>query len=240
MRADVIDPKPTETTALSPAQIGAKRRSDIDAVHADPPLVHGAAPEGVWRSTRDVYAFLAEHLPVNAVTLETGLGLSTVLFSQWTVRHTCIVPARDQVDRVCDYARTRNIDVGHVDFEVGTSDLVLPTLDLEPLDLLFIDGGHGFPHPAIDWYYGSLHLKPGGIVVIDDAQLPAVHDHLIAVLEADPRWEAMGGNWKWRAFRKVGDFSVCEEWTEQGWLGDPRFPLTLRAKRLVKRLITRN
>lgn len=239
MRSDLLDTKAAEALAPTEATGGTTRTSDIEAVHADPPLVHGAAPEGVWRSTRDVYTFLADHLPINGVSLETGLGLSTVLFTRWSAKHTCVVPAQDQVDRVKAYADEHGIDCTHVDFEVGTSDLVLPGLDLEPLDLLFIDGGHGFPHPAIDWYYGSLHLKAGGVVVIDDAQLPAVHDHLIVVLDADPRWEAIGGNWKWRAFRKLGDFSVCEEWTDQAHLGAPRFPASLRAKRFVKRLISR-
>ncbi|MEM8705991.1 MAG: class I SAM-dependent methyltransferase [Actinomycetota bacterium] len=215
------------------------RSTDIATVLEDPPMVHGAAPGGVWRTTDDVYRFLADHLPSDANTLETGLGMSTVFFTRWSTRHTCVVPAQDEVDRVRAYLAERSVADSHVSFEVGTSDFVLPRLDPGPLDLLFIDGGHGFPHPAIDWYYGSYHLKDGGIVVIDDVQLPAVQDHLVAVLDADPRWESLGGNWRWRAFRKQGDFSVSEEWTNQKFLGEARYPASLRTKRFVKRLITR-
>jgi hypothetical protein len=116
---------------------------------------------------------------------------------------------------------------------------VLPQLDIADLDLLLIDGGHGFPHPAIDWYYGALHLKAGGIVVIDDVQLPSVKDFLVDYLDKDPRWTKVGGDYKWHAYRKVGDFSVREEWTHQEFLGHARLPLGNRIKIAVNRRLGR-
>lgn len=226
------------STISNPQTTQANRAADIDRVLANPPSVHGQAPGGVWKTVPDAYAFLAEHIPQNAVTLETGLGVSTVLFSQWSANHTCVVAGAGEVEAITAYAAEQHIPFDHVTFQVGTSDVVLPTLELEPLDAFLIDGGHGFPHPTIDWYYGARTLKDGGVVVIDDVQLPAVEDHLVAVLDADPRWECLGGDWRWRAYRKRGDFPLGEEWTNQSFLGAPRFPLSLRTKRLVKRLIT--
>jgi hypothetical protein len=224
-----ISDRPTTFTA---------RSADLEWIERNPPAVHGAAPGGVWKTAPEAYRFLAEHVPADAVTLETGLGVSTVLFGMWSAQHTCVVASADEVAAVTSFATANEIAFDHVSFEVGTSDVVLPALDLAPIDVFLIDGGHGFPHPAIDWYYGARTLKDGGIVVIDDVQLPAVHDHLVTVLDADPRWEHVGGDWRWRAYRKLGDFPLGEEWTNQPFLGEPRFPMNLRAKRLVKRLLT--
>lgn len=224
---------PSASRSTTPAE----RRADLDRVHADPPSVHGAAPGGVWKTAVDAYEFLADHIPADAHTLETGLGISTVLFGRWSAKHTCVVPDAAEVESVKAYAADRDIAFDHVSFEVGTSDDVLPGLQLDPIDVFLIDGGHGFPHPAIDWYYGGRFLRDGGIVVIDDVQLPAVHDHLVTVLDADPRWECLGGDWRWRAYRKLGDFPLGEEWTNQPHLGGKRYPLSLRAKRLVRRVI---
>lgn len=150
-----------------------------------------------------------------------------------------MVPDADQVEAVTAYAAARGIPSDHVTFHVDTSDKVLPVLELDPLDVFLIDGGHGFPHPTIDWYFGARPLKDGGIVVVDDVQLPRVHDHLITVLDADPRWEQIGGDWRWRAYRKNGDFSLSEVWTSQPHLGRPRYPASLRLKSFVKRPISR-
>lgn len=213
----------------------ADRLASIGAVVADPPRVHGGAPGGVWGTSSDCYQFMAQHLPENAVTLETGLGISTVLFALWSTRHTCVVGSSDQVDALRTYLSDHQYPADHVSYEIGTSDRVLPNLTLEPLDLFMIDGGHGFPVPAIDWYYGSQTLRAGGIVVIDDIQLPSVDDFLVRFLKLDPRWTPVGGDHKWLAFRKEGDFSLSEEWSEQAFLGRRRQPAVTRLKSAVRR-----
>jgi hypothetical protein len=42
---------------------------------------------------------------------------------------------------------------GLVTFEINRSELALPALDPEPLDLVLIDGSHAFPHVFVDWMY---------------------------------------------------------------------------------------
>jgi hypothetical protein len=157
----------------------------------------------------------------------------------WAQEHVCVVGSQRQVDILKRYADERTISLQGVRFEVGTSDRVLPSLTTAAVDLLLIDGGHGFPHPVIDWYYGASHLKAGGTVVVDDIQLPSVHDYLVTFLDADPRWTAIGGDHKWRAYQKQGDFSLLEEWSEQTFLGGRRLPFATRAKIAVRRRIDR-
>ncbi len=211
------------------------RVASIAQVVADPPNVHDGAPGGVWGTSPACYEFIANTLPHDAVSLETGLGMSTVMFSLWSRRHVCVVGSSGQVDSLKRHCAARGIPVTHVEFAVGTSDVVLPTLELEPVDLFLIDGGHGFPAPVIDWYYGSLWLRAGGVVVVDDIQLPSVHDFLIRFLEKDPRWSRVAGDHKWVAYRKDGDFSIREEWTDQAFLGPRRLPTGTRIKSAVHR-----
>lgn len=215
------------------------RLAQINQVMGDRPDVHEGAPGGVWEASLSCYEFIAHHLPDQAVTLETGLGVSTVLLGMWAQEHTCVVGSGEQVERLRAYAATRELDLTNTRFEVGYSDQVLPVLDISPVDLYLIDGGHGFPFPAIDWYYGALRLRPGGIVVVDDIQLPSVDDYLVDYLQKDPRWSRIDGDHKWVAFRKEGDFSVREEWTSQSFLGKARLPLKNRTKIAIHRQLTK-
>src|ERR671921_263937 len=96
-----------------------------------------------------------------------GAGLGVV--------HTCVTPSQSEADRIIAYCAGHGISTESLTFEIGCSDEVLPRLRSEPaLDLVFIDGNHGFPTPMVDWYFAASRLKPGGLLVLDDVALPAV------------------------------------------------------------------
>ena len=59
-------------------------------------------------------------------------------------------------------------------FHIGRSHEVLPELDVADLDLVLVDGAHGFPYPILDWWYLAARLKEGGRMLLDDAYLPGV------------------------------------------------------------------
>jgi len=103
-------------------------------------------------------------------TLETRLGISTALFAALGADHRCVVSVRQQAGRLLAYCAREGIQTDQLRIEVGFSDEVLPTLDLEPLDLVFIDGGHGFPTPILDWHYGARTLRVGGLLILDERQ----------------------------------------------------------------------
>ena len=100
------------------------------------------------------------------------------------------------------------------DLIAGSSSQVLPTLDPGPLDIVMVDGCHGFPFPQLDWSYAAAHLVDGGILVVDDTQLAAPYE-LRRYLEHDPRWERVHVGSQWVAFKRLGSGSLDEEWTEQ-------------------------
>ncbi|MDD5584105.1 MAG: class I SAM-dependent methyltransferase [Candidatus Omnitrophica bacterium] len=104
-------------------------------------------------------------------TLETGAGLSTVIFALKGTQHTCVTPDKNAVVNMLAYCKQKNISVERIDFQIQRSEDALPHLQLKDLDLVLIDGRHAFPTPFIDWYYASSGLKNGGILIIDDTNV---------------------------------------------------------------------
>ena len=116
------------------------------------------------------------------------MGISAALFASIRTTRICVVPYKEEVDKLIAYCEECGIDHRNVSFFVAPSDEVFPSLRVEgKLDLVLIDGGHGFPTPTIDWYYEARHLRRGGVLVVDDLQLAAVQV-LDGFLAKDPRW----------------------------------------------------
>ncbi len=63
----------------------------------------------------------------------------------------------------------------------------MPSWEPRPLDLVLLDGAHGFPYPTLDWWYVAPHLKPGGLLVLDDAYMSGV-SALLDYLRSRPTW----------------------------------------------------
>lgn len=194
---------------------------------AEPPLVHGVydadgtlTGHGVWHTDTSCYEVIAGSVHAGMRTLETGLGVSTALFAALATDHTCVTYGQDEVDRLLAYCAARDIDMQGVTFHVGDSARILPALDLADLDLVLIDGGHGFPFPVIDWYHGAGALRPGGLVVIDDLQLPAVAI-VSQFLDLDPRWSPVQRTDKWAAYRREAAGPLAEDWWQQPFLTGP-------------------
>jgi hypothetical protein len=199
----------------------ADRLAIVDQVLADPPAVHPMsyapdAPIGVWSTEPACYRFIAEHCPPGSRTLETGSGLSTVVFAALGARHICCTPSPDEVERLRAHCAERGFPTTDLRFEIGGSHETLPAVAAggDELDLVLIDGGHGFPLPILDWFYGAGLLRAGGILVVDDVQLPAVQA-LGHFLDQDPRWDGLVATDKWRAWRRTSSGSLSEDWTSQ-------------------------
>ena len=60
----------------------------------------------------------------------------------------CITPDAREADRIRQYCGDHGIDTSLLTFHHQPSERVLPKLDLEPLDLVLIDGSHSFPRSS--------------------------------------------------------------------------------------------
>jgi predicted O-methyltransferase YrrM len=73
------------------------------------------------------------------------------------------------------------------------SEFVLPALAKEgvKVNFGFIDGWHTFDHTLIDFFYINRMLETGGVIVIDDVQMPAINK-VIRYLYNYPCYQFLG------------------------------------------------
>ena len=158
-----------------------------DRLRAAPPGIHGAGDE-YWGLAWPALEWLETELRPEMVTLETGSGASTIVFAASGSRHVAVTPDAAEEGRVREACRELGVSSERVSFEVGFSHDVLPRLAHDQLDLVLLDGAHGFPYPILDWWHVASRLAVGGRILLDDAYMPpvtAVVDHV----RHSPAWE---------------------------------------------------
>jgi hypothetical protein len=148
-------------------------------------------------------------------TLETGSGASTVVFAASGASHLAISPSSDEHERVLRYCAEERIGTERLRFVAESSHTALArTWQPEPLDVVLIDGAHGFPFPILDWYYTAPHLRVGGRVLVDDAYQPSVN-LLTKFLRLSQAWEleeVLG--YRTVCFRKLDSSFLTFEWDD--------------------------
>lgn len=143
-----------------------------DSLKRTPPSLHGE--QEFWGLAWEALAWLERNVEPGLATLETGAGASTMIFAARGATHAVVTPSQQEADRIRRACAERGIDDARVTFHIGRSQDVLPTLTLPPLDLVLVDGAHGFPYPILDWWHLAPLLRTGGRMLLDDAYLPAV------------------------------------------------------------------
>ena len=185
-----------------------------------PPVLHAdrAGNPVSWGASTRLLTYLARSLQDGQVTLETGAGVSTILFALKRTHHTAIVPDSAQVDRILNWCEQNEIATDRLKFIVDVSQRVLPSLDFpHPLDLVLIDGAHGFPLPFLDWFYTAEHLRIGGVILVDDLQI-WTGQLLFRYLARDHNWSLDHlERLEFFAARKIG-ITEASEWHEQPYV----------------------
>ena len=120
-------------------------------------------------------------------TAETGSGKTTVLFSHLSPHHTVFaLDCARSVSCVRESALCRIEAVHLVD---GPTQLTLPRYEFtEPLQVALIDGPHGYPFPDLEYYYLYPHIAPGGLLLIDDTNIPSI-GRMRDIIAADDMFE---------------------------------------------------
>lgn len=123
---------------------------------------------------------------------ETGSGKSTLLFSHLSPHHT--VFAKDQFGDfdVHSMAAVREAELFNApttQFIEGATQQTLPVYSFQhPLDLVLIDGPHGYPFPDLEYFYFYPHLRPGALLIVDDIHIPNI-GRMFEFLAADAMFE---------------------------------------------------
>jgi len=193
-----------------------------EQIRRAPPLAHGGGTAffGLeWEALR----WLERTVTPAMTTLETGCGASTIIFAAAGAQHLTISPDAGEHERVLEYCARQGITTDNLRFIAQPSDVALMgSWEPAPLDLVLIDGAHGFPFPALDWYLTAAHLRVGGLVVLDDAYLPSVHV-VVRFLRASSSWQqerAIG--YRTVAFRKVAT-ELSYDWVGSAFDQRPHF-----------------
>jgi Methyltransferase domain len=190
--------------------------SDLKAMLLDPPKLHDDFKGNLisdWRIDNTTCLELNNRLKAGLTTLETGAGLSTVIFAANGCRHTCVTPMKAEADRIRSYCRAKNIDTSKVEFIINKSSDIIHQLPRSEFDFVLIDGCHGFPSIFVDLYYAAKLLKVGGTLVIDDMHIFTCQ--LAArFLQSDPGWNVDLKTGRVAFATKTAD-TIDLEWTSQ-------------------------
>ena len=193
---------------------------DLEALLANPPALHldDQGRPAAFAIAEDIMRVIDASVDGGSHTLETGAGLSTALFAAKGCSHTCVVPFATEIERISAWCEEAGVPTAAIDFRQGRSEDILPQLDPSPLDLVLIDGGHGFPSPFIDWYYAGRRLREGGTLVIDDTQI-WTGKVLKDFLGEQPGWELVRSlPMRAAVFARTGDAGELDEWVQQPYV----------------------
>jgi hypothetical protein len=186
-------------------------------IEESPKLHRYGAAEVNWGVAPAVLEYLYDHLEPGMMTLETGAGYSTIAFAIRRTNHICINPNQPECERIGHYCEQLSPGcTAGIRFVHQPSDQYLPKADDLPseLDVVFIDGAHRYPIPAIDWYYTDSRLKIGGLLVVDDVNIPSIKG-LDEFLRVEDQWEALATIGHTAFFRKVAKASYPVDWQSQ-------------------------
>lgn len=132
------------------------------------------------------------HSPV-AHSAETGVGRSTLLLSHLSQHHT--VFALDDTGLWDSLSKTQTSPLlkrEAVEFVLGPTQATLPRHTFpDRLQLVLIDGPHGYPFPELEYYFLYPHLDEDGLLILDDIHIPTVF-RLFSFLREERMFDFLG------------------------------------------------
>lgn len=127
-------------------------------------------------------------------SVETGSGLSTILLSHLSKNHLVFAKERfgeRQGNSISSVQNSGLFRSESVEYVIGPTQRMLPNYEFtEKLQLVLIDGPHGFPYPDLEYYYLYQHLDEGALLIIDDIHIPTIRQ-LAEVLCEDEMFEKL-------------------------------------------------
>jgi hypothetical protein len=154
---------------------------------------------------------------------ETGCGKSTILLSNLSQHHTVFCLDDRQ------YGQESSVDFFHrcpltredrIELVFGPTQLTLPRYShTRRYDLVLLDGPHGWPFPELEYYSFYPHIEPGGLLLVDDCQIPTIA-RMADILAEDPMWHLEGFLANTGLFRRTDAplFDPCGDgWWEQSY-----------------------
>ncbi len=184
----------------------------MESIIALPEDWHGAGSMSE-KTLRHLTKVLGEMQPIN-YSVETGSGKTTLLFSHASTNHKTF--ALDSGNGSISNVKASPIfNAEHVTFVEGPTQITMPAFDFDqPIDVALIDGPHGYPFPDLEYYHLYHHIREGGLLLLDDIQIPTIKN-IHRTLEADDMWDLLEVVDNLSFFRRTAHEGVSP--TEDGW-----------------------
>ncbi len=134
---------------------------------------------------------LAQELSQRSVDLsvETGTGRTTLLFSHFSRRHVTFTKDDDPGDNSLSRVRESPLlNSKTVEFVLGRTQETVLEHKFAPIDVACLDGPHAYPFPELEYWAIYPHLRTGALLVVDDLQVPTI-GNMWDVLRADRMFE---------------------------------------------------
>lgn len=138
-------------------------------------MISGAADFHPWDAMAPAaLEAIARRGPFRA-SAEIGCGGSTIVFSSVSEMHTAFAIEGESLT-ISALRAWPGFRADTVVFVEGESKGTLPGhVFRKPLDCILLDGPHAYPQPQMEFVHLFEHLAPGGWLVLDDLQIPSVH-----------------------------------------------------------------
>lgn len=175
--------------------------------------------------------------------IETGCGASTILMSQYAEKlYTFCYDDRAANNSSVAFAEEfPQFRKEHVEWVFGPTQITVPKYSIcDPVDMILIDGPHGFPFPELEFYHFYQLLRADSVLIIDDIHIPSIRNlfdflcqdemfylHQVTMTTAffvrskSPMLNPTGDDW-WLQGYNVQKFPA---WAAR--VHNPRFPLPL-------------
>jgi hypothetical protein len=159
----------------------------LEQIGSLPPDWHGAGTMSV--TVLRAMAKPAEQVGQIHHSAETGSGKTTLLFSRLSDNHTAFaLDCGGSVSRVkdCDLFKAKTVT-----FVEGPSQVTLPHYRFkEKLQMALIDGPHAYPFPDLEYYYFYPQMAEGGLLLIDDINIPSI-ERMCEIIGSDDMFELL-------------------------------------------------
>jgi predicted O-methyltransferase YrrM len=128
-----------------------------------------------------ISAIIKEHRLSRAIEVGCAMGISSLAIADaikdtGNSIHYIIDPFQKSQWKNIGITNLKRAGFGQFRLIEDRSEFALPALAKEgvKVNFGFIDGWHTFDHTLIDFFYINRMLEPGGVIAIDDVQMPAI------------------------------------------------------------------
>jgi hypothetical protein len=122
-------------------------------------------------------------------SVETGSGKTTLLFSHLSAHH--VVFAVDAGQSISQVRSSQLFNSQSTTFVEGPTQRTLPRHTFSHgHQMVLIDGPHGYPFPDLEYYYLYPTIEAGGLLMLDDIQIPSIA-RMFAIIRADDMFELL-------------------------------------------------